>query len=456
MTETSNLGSEQALLGTLLYENEALELIQNGLKPEHFAEPFHQRLFATILAWRDERPARLANPTLLAKKFAEDQAYLDLGGITYFADLVDRAPPMANIGQYARDILNLWQLRRLESAASRATVFDDAQEAMSFLRKAVDSIDEASPEEDDLEASDTIAAKFMAQMGDMARSGKTLGLRSGLASFDDVVGGLVPSDLIILAGTASMGKSLAGRSLIYKAAAANPDKLFLIYSLEMPKWQLMARTISELAYWKGQKIPYRNYKSPSVRMQEDLLPFQDMVPSNVLISERRRLSMEDIERSVRRTVRTKGQVGAYLVDHIHELRVDDKAFDPYGEAAGRAKVLNAELGLTGILLSQLSRAVQGRDGKRPLISDLRQSGSLEQKADVVMFPYREWQVLKDEKPRKESAQQDWENKMAAAKNKLTMIYAKVRSGAPEDRDMWCNPAFDTFADQAPADTIWED
>jgi replicative DNA helicase len=438
-----NLEAEQAVLGIVLYENEAYHHIGGIINYTHFYEPFHQRLYKVISEAIDS--GSRIDPILAAGKFNSDQAFNDLGGIKYIVDIIDKSPPAQNVADYSKSILNNWQLRCLSTFISLKDGDGEAKDVIESARSAIDEIDAHTPFEDGMETADTLISKTIDRMSDMVSTGKSLGLKTGIDSFDDVTGGLCGGDLLIIAGVASMGKSQMGRGLATKASKINQSHVFIYYSLEMTKFQVMARTLSEIAYHQGTKIPYRNYRNPTEGMVRDLAQYKNLVPKNFMVSDSVNRTWADIERSIRK-ISKQHKIGGVFVDHLHKVVLDTKAFDPYGQITGAAKNLAMDLDIPIALLSQMSRGVMSRENKRPLISDLRGSGSIEQDADIIIFPWREYQILKDEKPKKPSELLDWEENLESLKNKLTMIYAKVRNGEACDKTMWTNPAFDTFSD----------
>ena len=216
-----NLEAEQALLGCLLFDNGAYERLYDGLQPRHFYEPFHQRLFAVIE--EQIRIGHLAEPIVLLDKFKADQAFQDLGGIRYFADLVDRAPPAANASDYARVIYDLALRRdliRLGGEIAKAAVGEqDAREQIEAAESQLFSMAETgSSSTGFVSFSDAVAGALNHAEEAFHRDGGLAGISTGLTDLDKQIGGLHKSDLIILAGRPSMGKTALATNIAMNIA----------------------------------------------------------------------------------------------------------------------------------------------------------------------------------------------------------------------------------------------
>jgi replicative DNA helicase len=444
----SNLDAEQALLGAILYDNNALERVDDALQPEHFYEPFHQRMFAEMAAII--RSGRLAEPPLLEPKFRGDNGYEDLGGFRYLAALIDRAPPAPNAADYAAAVLDCARRRRLAEigaeAWSAAKDFSvPAAELIEQTESALFSLAERETTGRSLTAfsvSVTEAVQNIAAAHD--RDGGLSGLSTGLADLDAKTGGLHPSDLIIIGARPSMGKSaLAGRIAYHNAsrfqAAAQPDGSVktvaggktALFSLEMDRSQFAHRILADVAGVSGERLR-RGQIDPTEfgRVRDAAVEIQS-IP--LFIDDTGAISIAKLAARARRMKRMEG-LDLIIVDYLQLMtasyaRRDANRVEALSEISGGLKALAKELHVPVVALAQLSRQVEQRDDKKPQLADLRESGSIEQDADVVMFLYREAYYLSRLEPKTGTDDHlRWEDQMAACRGQADIIIGKQRHG----------------------------
>lgn len=441
-----NLEAEQALLGCLLFDNGAYERLYDGLMARHFYEPFHQRLFASIE--EQIRIGHLAEPIVLVDKFKSDQAFNDLGGIRYFADLVDRAPPAANASDYARVIYDLALRRELIRLGG------EIAKAASGEKPARDQIENAEAQLFELAEKGTSSSGFVTfsdavngalSMAEEAfhRDGGLSGVSTGLMDLDRQIGGLHKSDLLILAGRPSMGKTALAVNIavnIAKAYAYEPQPdgdrktvrggVVAFYSLEMSADQLAMRILSDASGVASDRLRKGEIDvSEFQRLKEAAM---DISAVPLYIDDTGGLALAKLTARARRLKRTVG-LDCLMVDYLQLVTTGDMyANNRVQEVSAITmglKSLAKELQIPVIALSQLSRQVESRDDKRPQLSDLRESGSIEQDADIVMFVYRESYYLGRAEPKEGTDEHlKWQEEMDRCKGTAEVIIGKQRHG----------------------------
>ena len=442
-----NLEAEQALLGCLLFDNGAYERLYDGLQARHFYEPFHQRLFATIE--EQIRVGHLAEPIVLLDKFKGDQAFNDLGGIRYFADLVDRAPPAANANDYARVIYDLALRRDLirlgGEIARNATLEGEARDQIEAAEAQLFTMAEkGSSSTGFMTFADAVNGAIGMAEEAYLRDGGLAGISTGLTDLDRQIGGLHKSDLIILAGRPSMGKTALATNIAMNIAKKfryepQPDGtrktvdggVVAFYSLEMSGEQLATRLLSDAANVSSDKLRKGEINASEFSQLKEAA--NDIAARPLYIDDTGGLSLAKLTARARRLKRTAG-LDCVVVDYLQLVTV--------GEAGGAQnrvqevsaitmglKALAKELQIPVIALSQLSRQVEQRDDKRPQLSDLRESGSIEQDADIVLFVYRESYYLGRAEPREGSEDHlKWQEDMDRCKGMAEVIIGKQRHG----------------------------
>jgi replicative DNA helicase len=448
--QPSNLDAEQALLGCLLYDNGAFERLTDQLSADHFHEPFHGRLFNAIK--NHILKGQLAEPILIAGEFARDPAFVELGALRYLADLVDRAPPAANAPDYARVIYDLAikrDLIRIGGEIAR-TAQDPAAE-----EPAKDQIEQAEQKLYNLAESGGVSKGFVnfqtALHGALemaaeafSREGGLAGLSGGLRDLDQKLGGFHPSDLLILAGRPSMGKTALATNIAFNVAKAytwepQPDGskktvnggIVAFFSLEMSAEQLAMRLLADASGVSSDRLrrgeinaqEYGKVRDAAIQIQE----------SPLYIDATGGLSIAKMAARSRRLKRSTG-LDLIVVDYLQLLTTDtggrqDNRVQEVSQITQSLKALAKELSVPIIALSQLSRQVENREDKRPQLSDLRESGSIEQDADVVMFVYRESYYLGRTEPREGTEEHfKWQEDLDLVRGLAEVIIGKQRHG----------------------------
>ncbi|MFZ4607473.1 MAG: replicative DNA helicase [Caulobacter sp.] len=446
----SNIEAEQALLGALLYDNAAYERLSDRLQARHFYEPFHQRLFSALES--HIRKGQLAEPILLADEFKKDPAFEELGGLRYLADLVDRAPPAANASDYARAIYDLALRRDLIRIGGEITVEAQGHDADITAR---DQIEAAEQKLYTLAESGTSSTGFVnfadaltgaVQMAAEAysRDGGLAGVSTGLTDLDKQLGGLHPSDLLILAGRPSMGKTALATNIAFSVARAyawepQPDGtrktvsggVVAFFSLEMSAEQLAMRLLADVSGVSSDRLRKGEIDASEFgRVRDGAIEVQE---APLFIDATGGLSISKLTARARRLKRQHG-LDLIVVDYLQLVTTDaggkeGNRVQEVSAITGGLKALAKDLGVPVIALSQLSRQVENREDKRPQLSDLRESGSIEQDADVVIFVYREAYYLSRAEPREGTPEHmTWQEDLEKINNVAEVIIGKQRHG----------------------------
>lgn len=451
----ANMAAEQALLGAILTNNKAYEHVSDFLEPSHFADAINGRIYEAI-SRRIER-GQLADPVTMRAEF-EHTGILDAaGGPEYLAKLLNAMVGIVNAGDYGRVVHDCWIRRQLIDIGGE--VVNNAYGARADL----DGVDQISASEEALFRLATdkgqdggfitfdraLANAVNTATQAFKRTGDIVGLTSGLRDFDKKTGGLHPSDLIILAGRPAMGKTALATKIAFSAAKAilqeaedhdtRPRGSVAIFSLEMSSEQLATRILSEQSEVPGERIRRGDISQKDfdrfVRVSREL----QRMPLH--IDDTPALSLSAMRTRCRRLARTKG-LSLVVVDYLQLMRPaigtrpDSRVLEISMITQG-LKAIAKELSVPIIALSQLSRQVETREDKRPMLSDLRESGSIEQDADSVMFVYRDEYYLQQRQPKENSfdaggsyqaAVDEWQRKMSLVHNKAELILEKQRHG----------------------------
>ena len=443
-----NLEAEQALLGALMFDNAVFERLSDRLRGSHFYEPFHQRLYDAI---EDHiRQGMLAEPTILMERFKQDPAFQEFGGLRYLADLVDRAPPAANAPDYARVVYDLALRRDLIRIGGEII-----REAPSPETPAIDQIEQAEQQLYTLAETGKPSSGFVSfshalsgavQMAAEAyqRDGKLAGLATHLDDLDQKLGGLHPSDLLILAGRPSMGKTALATNIAFNVARnyrwePTPEGrktvsggVVAFYSLEMSAEQLAMRILADASGVSSDKLRKGEIDAADFGRIRDAAV--EIGESPLYIDATGGLSISKLAARARRLKRMEHGLDLIIVDYLQLVTTGEgnsqkNRVQEVSEITGGLKALAKELSVPIIALSQLSRQVEQREDKRPQLSDLRESGSIEQDADCVMFVYRESYYLGRAEPREGTEEHlKWQEDMDRLRNQAEVVIGKQRHG----------------------------
>ena len=443
-----NLEAEQALLGSLMFDNAVFERLSDRLRGSHFYEPFHQRLFDAI---EDHiRQGLLAEPTILMERFKQDPAFQEFGGLRYLADLVDRAPPAANAPDYARVVYDLALRRDLiriggEIIKEAPNPETPADEQIEQAEQTLYSLAETGkPSSGFVSFSHALSGAVEMAGEAYQREGKLAGLATRLDDLDQKLGGLHPSDLLILAGRPSMGKTALATNIAFNVARnyrwePTPDGgrktvdggVVAFYSLEMSAEQLAMRILADASGVSSDKLRKGEIDASDFGKIRDAAI--EIGESPLYIDATGGLSISKLAARARRLKRMENGLDLIVVDYLQLVTTGDNSqknrVQEVSEITGGLKALAKELGVPIIALSQLSRQVEQREDKRPQLSDLRESGSIEQDADCVMFVYRESYYLGRAEPREGTEEHlKWQEDMDRLQHQAEVVIGKQRHG----------------------------
>lgn len=447
-----NVEAEAAMLGAMMIDNRLADDLIDRLEPSHFFEPVHGRIFAAIKAAR--RKDLLVTPVTLRPMFEADEGMALLGGPSYLGSLTGTGAGLIGARQFAQQIYDLAALRALIDVGR------------TLVERAMDTAEEVNPRAQIEHAEAMLATVAIggasaapkpvgfAQAWDAAiRKAKavaagTVSRGAMIARFvewNEITGGMLPGQLILLGGRPGMGKTAVALAVARCAAEAGHGVLFI--SREMPVEQLMMRIIADLMFEAGSRVTFDDILAG--RLQERDLGMAEDIRGRIedwplVFEEPPRLNAAAVAPLIRkhqRQMEAKGRkLAVTIVDYLGLLEPPVKRQNREQEMGDTSKELkNAarDTGTAVIALAQLNRGVESRDDKRPVLSDLRDSGSLEQDADTVVFAYRAEYYLRQTEPDQfDKKRQDWEIDMGAERDRLEIYSAKVRQGATQRRKVY--------------------
>ena len=437
-----NIEAEQALLGAILLNNNSIEQVSDFLRSEHFYFPAHGKIFFAMQVLIDKN--QIADPITLKDFFNKEEELKSVGGAEYFVDLANSVVSLLNTGDYGKIIYDAFIKRQLISISQETT---EECRAVDIENSAIEIVEDVEKKLYNLvtlgqNTSSTVifrdALVQAIQTAETAfkRDSHIVGVTTGLIDVDRWLGGLHHSDLLIIAGRPSMGKTALATNIAFNAAREylkkpNEGAKVAFFSLEMSSEQLAMRILASESGISSDKIRRGNIRKEDFpkfvevsRQINDVQLFIDDTPG---------LSISALRNRARRLKR-QHDIGLVVIDYLQLIdagsnRSSDNRVQEVSVITRNLKTLAKELNVPVIALSQLSRAVEQRDDKRPQLSDLRESGSIEQDADVVMFVYREeyYEARKEPKEGTEEHSQ-WQNKMNEIYNQAELIIAKQRHG----------------------------
>ena len=450
----ANVEAEMGLLGAILIDNRAYERVSDFLTPQAFSEEFHGRIYEAC-ARLIERGQR-ADPTTLKYFFESEAAYRAVGGAQYVARLAASAVTIINALDYGRLIHDL-HLRRALIALGTDVVNDAYVEDLQA--RATDQIEAAEQKLYDLATTGTYEGGFehfkVAMRNAIAlaqaaykRAGGIAGLATGFQQLDLLLGGLHKSDLVVLAGRPSMGKTALATNIAFnvaksltREAAGEKAKQPAIgfYSLEMSAEQLANRILAEDAQIPSNRIRLGELNGPE--FDRLVLASQQLEMAAFFIDDTPALTVSALRTRARRLKRQHG-LALIVVDYLQLVqgspaKRNDNRVQEVSEITRGLKTLAKELDVPVLALSQLSRAVEQREDKRPQLADLRESGTIEQDADAVMFIFREEYYLDRLEPTRRAEETEdkfrerhdnWEDRLNDAHGRAEVIVAKQRHG----------------------------
>ncbi len=471
----SNMQAEQALLGALLANNRAYERVSEFLAPEHFQDPINGRIYQAIS--RRVEAGQLADPITLKGEFEHSGILEEVGGVAYLAQLLTAMVGIINAGEYGQAIHDSWLRRQLidigETVVNNAFGAEaelDGRQQIEFAEQSLfDLAKDGATGVGFITFERALTIAIDGANRAFQNPGGVSGLSTGLRDLDAKTGGMHSSDLLIVAGRPGMGKTALATKIAFGAAKAlvraaqdkdpnaKPRGTVAIFSLEMSAEQLATRLLSEEARISSDRIRrgdigQRDFdKFVQVAREVASLPIEiDDTPAITLSALRTRC---------RRLKRTKG-LELIVIDYLQLMRPSagvrpENRVQEISQITQGLKALAKELSVPVMALSQLSRAVESREDKRPQLADLRESGSIEQDADAVMFVYRDEYYLQQKMPKQmgfdsedkyHNSLEKWQQDMETAHNKAELILAKQRHGPTGKIDLLFEGEFTRFAD----------
>jgi len=443
---------EQALLGAILTNNDAYDRVADSLKVDHFFEPIHQQIYE--IAGTLIRSGKKASPIAVLTFIPKETDIAGLQPSQYVARLAANATTVLNAPDYAGTITQLYLRRelvrisyQLSDSATQAGPETTAKQIIEQTEEDLLSLVTESDQGGFVRFSD--AAKESIDMAAAAfqKGGGLTGLPCGFIDLDSLMGGLQKSDLIIVAGRPAMGKSALAGNIAFNIASNDYSVGF--FSLEMSREQVSTRLLSDLASVPSSRLRRGEITEQDfARVSEEAVRTQD-IP--LYIEDSGGLTITQLIARARRLKRQRG-LDLLIVDYLQLLfgsQRQGNRVQEVTEITTKLKALAKELDVPVIALSQLSRQVEARDDKRPILADLRESGSIEQDADVVMFVYREEYYLKNREPKSETEEWfKWEQSLKAAEGKAEVIIGKQRHGPTGVVELQFDAKFTRFGNLA--------
>jgi replicative DNA helicase len=473
-TMPHSIEAEQQLLGAILTNNDIYDRVASIIGAKHFYDPVHARIY-DIAATRIAKN-NLASPVTLKAFMEEDEGLKELGGPAYLARLAGAAISAFAVRDYAQMVYDLAVRRDLiqlgRDIAAKAATVDVASEPREQIVEAEQQLYKLA-EQGQVESGFQSFLKAVTDAVNVAnaayqRDGGLSGVSTGLIDLDKKLGGLHRSDLLILAGRPSMGKTSLATNIAYNVAKAYKKGLKQdgtegaidggvvgFYSLEMSAEQLAARILSEAAEIPSQQIRSGDMSETEFRRFVDAAKALEACP--LFIDDTPALPISQLAARARRLKRTHG-LDVLIVDYLQLVRGTGKSENRVNEITEITMGLKAiakELDIPVIALSQLSRQVENREDKRPQLSDLRESGSIEQDADVVMFVFREEYYKEREKPGDHDleAMARWQEEMERLHERAEVVIGKQRHGPIGTVDLKFEGRFTRFGNLA---KIWQE
>ena len=468
--EQFNIQTEQALLGAILLNNDCI-FDAESLEEHHFYEGLHSRIFdacrSTIAS------GRIANPVTLNGHFQDDDDMIAVGGTGYLASLVSAAISLRHVADYSALIRSHHKRRALKKLAidltdiSDETLLDLSDNDMSEHAEKIfgEWANEAAPD-DNLVWIDDAVTETLTAFTEASTEDGTIGVSTGLEKLDDRIGGFRRGNSYIVAGRPGMGKSAIGCTFALNAAKNGHGVVY--FSLEMEKKELVGRMLSDLACDERVRIPYSHIDRGNL----DSGQFNAMGESSrrlretsLIIEDSHGRTTSQIKASARKAARRFKKKGLSLdlivIDHLQIIRgakeYRGNKVQELTQISNDLKGLAKSLDVPVITLSQLSRQLENRENKRPLLPDLRYSGDIEQDADVVLFLYREaYYVMQLAPNRYDSGYDEWLVKYEDVKNDFEVEVAKQRQGPTGRCEMWTDIACNVIRDGAPGMAVTQE
>lgn len=446
-----NLDAEQAVLGAVILDNALFDMAGEHLAASDFHEPVH----GLIWTWAAERirAGAIADGIAMRAAFESEPAMTALGGVGYIADLVDASCAPAVLIDYARLIRDLAKRRALIVAGQSLVAAARTEHDAGRTAETIVAAHEATLAEIALTGGATgampVGMLTARRLKDLrAPVTETIRIATGIADLDDAIVSLEPGDLWVLGARPGMGKTAVALTVAANVAARGYGVAF--YSMDMSANGIADRLLA--MHCEGQRIEYRDIARR--RAVEDWGHVLDRAADHIatlpiVVDDKRSRTPDDLISAMRRhriAFERKGvRLGLVVLDHLQRVASARKRDSDYAEKTDtmrRMKDIAGALGAPLLLCSQLSRGVEARDDKRPKMSDLRDTGAIEEEADLITLLFREAYYVQAERPPEDQVEkmETWRNKMAKVRNRLELINAKVRQGTAGMVEVYCDIA----------------
>lgn len=466
-----NLEAEQALLGAILVNNKAFEKVSEYLRPFHFADSIHVKIFEVISKLIQR--GHIADVITLKNYFEQEGTLNEVGGHKYLIKLADSASPLTNVEYYGQFIYDKYLRRELiatgyeiVNSAMKEDVDADANSQIEMAEKRLFELsNQGDIQGGFVSFGDALTTSLSLIEQAYQKEGKLSGLPTGLDALDNKTGGLNNSDLIILAGRPAMGKTALATNIAYNVAEFmgrdknldDKSRGVAFFSLEMSADQLASRILSTVTQTPSHKMRTGELdESEFIRIAAGVRELES-IP--LYIDDSPGVNINTIRTRARRLKRNKG-LGLIVIDYIQLIsgtgskRSEGNRVQELSEISRGLKMLAKELNIPVIALSQLSRGVEQRDDKRPIMSDLRESGSIEQDADIVMFVFRENYYIHNAEPKRNTGETDehfnkrteeWQQRDKETANLGEVIIGKHRHGSTGTVKLFWDGQFARFS-----------
>ncbi len=438
-----NIDAEQALIGALILDNSVIDNVPDNFCSYHFSAEIHSKIFEAICRIRDN--GSVADPITITAYLKSDDIFQKRGGQKYLLDLVEGVISLSNVSDYANIIYDLYLRRQIVEIADRGikkTQLLDSKEKANDIIELVekdlyDLVTGTSAVGRLVSFSDALSESIESAAEAFKRDSKIVGVTTGFKLMDKSLGGLHNSDLMVVAGRPSMGKTAFATNIAFNAAKAKLNGQsegtgVVFFSLEMSAEQLATRILASESGVSSDAI--RRGEIPKDSFDKFVSISHELEKLDLFIDDTPNITLNQIRNRARKLKRQK-DIGLIVIDYLQLIetsgskRGSENRVQEISEITRTLKGIAKELNVPVLALSQLSRAVEQRDDKRPQLSDLRESGSIEQDADVVMFVFREEYYKSRKEPAEGTIEHSkWESEMEKIYNRAEIIVAKQRHG----------------------------
>ncbi len=453
-----NIEAEQTILGSILANNELYDEITDQIDGGYFFDPVHQKIYKIISNLISK--GLLANPITIKNFFNSNEELVEIGGIDYLLKLTKVSTTKNQIKYYSQLLSDLYIRRQLINI-SEETLEESKNKELEITgthilenteRKLFEVAEKGNFQKSFVTFKDALKETIDMATAAYKNDQGIVGVPSGLTDLDDRLGGLHKQDLIIVAGRPSMGKTALATNIAFYAAqniqAKNKNSSVAFFSLEMSSEQLSTRILSEQSRIKSNDI--RRGKINQEDFEKFIEASKNLENLPLHIDDTPAISIAAVSNRARRLKRKQG-LDLIVIDYIQLMKSsgykNEGRVIEIAQITQGLKALAKELDVPVLALSQLSRQVEQRDDKKPQLSDLRESGSIEQDADVVMFVFREQYYLEKQEPKLGTAEHvEWQEKMNQVHNQAEIIIGKQRHGPTGLIKLEFESAFTKFKD----------